>query len=218
MFIDPRHQLARLFIQHDQAGGFRFENLLVLQIQTVTGIQIEVPPVKENGTVSRIVWVNIRLGTYIEHPEYVRILLCHIHSRFTRLDHVLAFIHIWSIIAVGHALHVETNHLCSVRYHIDAVSLHRRRRTERDVRLVKKSIVAQQPGDHQLPDHLSVPLIKTEQHTLVPLVTSILGSGIIGADQDFLGQNHWANQSRQTPCYETVPVPIEVDRPRSNSR
>ena len=96
--------------------------------------------------------------------------------------HVPGFILEGPIVAVGHALDVETHDLVAIRDGVDAVALHRRRRA--DARLGPIEIrIRPELGHDQLPQEVAVLLVEAQQHAAVALMTRIAGRIVVGPNE-----------------------------------
>ena len=73
----------------------------------------------------RIVRVNARFSDQVVQPDDVGVVGQYFDGRFARLDHVLAFVLIRSVIAVGHSIQIQADDLRTIRHDVDAVSFDR---------------------------------------------------------------------------------------------
>ncbi len=111
----------------------------------------------------------------------------------TWLHHVLAFVLVGTIVAVGLAVQIEADDFRAVGYDVDAISFHRRRGTETDRRLIQVVAFPQQPRHDQLPlktpsaslRHNSTPGVRAPGVSTpgVALVPRILRCPVVGANQ-----------------------------------
>ena len=79
-----------------------------------------------------------RPGYQVEEPEDVRVGGARRLRRPTARDHVLAFVVVRTVVAVGHAGRVQADHLAAVAHGIDAVPLDDGRRGDAAVGPVEK--------------------------------------------------------------------------------
>ena len=139
----------------------------------------------QDRAVYLVVRVDAGLGDEVARPEDVGVGRPRLDRRIAARGHVLRLVGVRAAVAVGHAPHVEAQHLAAVAEHVGAVPLDRRLRRDADLRPVEVGVVLvlRELGDDQLPEQVTVPLVEAHQDAAVALVLGVARPLVVRADQ-----------------------------------
>ena len=175
------HQPARCLVEYDQAGRVRCRDSLVAPVDTVTGVEIEIVSVEENGGVSRIVRVHADLGRHVVQPKDIRVDVGDLGGGFPGWHHVAPFIQIGPVITVGLALQVQADDFRPVGDDVHAIAFDGGRGTDPRPGPIQIEI-ASEFRHHQLPLQPARSLIQTEKDATIALMPRVSRLAVVGTD------------------------------------
>jgi len=129
----PGHQPAGPLVERDQRGRLGGEDLLVGLVDPVRRAHVEHVAVNEHRAARRVVHEYAQLFDRVESPEDIAVAVRKLDGLFAVAGHVLAFVGVRAVVAVGLAVDVEAKHVAGARDNIHAVAVHRGRRADAQV-------------------------------------------------------------------------------------
>jgi hypothetical protein len=127
VLLIARHQSARVFVEHHQAGCVGRANALVGVVHTGAGVEVEVISLNENGAVRRVVRPDARALGKIEQPENVRVEWAGLKRLRRRIRspgrQVRPLVTVGTVVPVRHAVGVQAHDLAAIADEINAVPL-----------------------------------------------------------------------------------------------
>src|SRR5439155_19411811 len=121
---------------------------------------------------------------HVIDPDDVGVFGADFRFRFAGTDHVLRFVQVRSIVAIGHALGVEADHFAAAGHQVNAVALHAGRRKQAQT-LPVVHLAGGELGNDELPEKSAGFFVETKQNAAVALMLRVARIFIVGADENF---------------------------------
>ncbi len=184
-----RKEAARALVHGYEVGSVQRRRQHVLIRNAVGRVHVDHVAVNGRRAVGRIVAVDAALLYDVEEPDDVCVTDAGRDRLLALGDHVAGLVKVRSIVAVGHACHVEANQLVAVRNHVRPVALHCRRRAKARRRPIVVRASADL-GDNELPDKAAVASVEAHEHAAIAAQSGIPGPLVVRADQNPVAGNH----------------------------
>ena len=188
-------ELAGLLVEREKAGRVGRWNVRVRPVLTVGGAGVKDVIHDEHGTVRGVVREHAHLIHHVIDPDDVAVLCAGFDGRgfafggFAAIqqhifDDVFRLVLERAVVAVGHAVHVETHHFTPAGDDINAVAFDGGGREDAEAFPIV-DLAGGELGHNLLPEERAGLFIEAHENAAVALVPFVARRFVVGADENF---------------------------------